>query len=139
MVLHKIKDIQNFNTLYTSNCPFLIIHFMTNETYGNCSKFILMKIHKYINILKVISLNYNPYNSCNHFSKSRTCMILCMYMQSLASFTMNAPNKLWFLTTPCNNNRFWFATTLFSNNMYVLPKKKNQKKNCLKNYKLKTK
>ncbi len=62
MVLHKIKDIQNFNTLTPH-----YIHFMTNETYQNCTKFILMKIHKYTNILKVISLNYNPYNSCNHF------------------------------------------------------------------------
>jgi len=32
LVLHKIKDIQNYNTLYTSNCPLLNIHFMTNET-----------------------------------------------------------------------------------------------------------
>ncbi len=56
MVLHKIKDIQNFNILYTSNCPLFIIHFMTNETYWNCTKFILMKIHKYTISLKVISL-----------------------------------------------------------------------------------
>jgi hypothetical protein len=91
LVLHKIKDIQNFNTLYTSNCPLLIIHFMTNETYQNCTKFILMKIHKHTNILKVISLNYNHYNSCNHFSKSWGCRILCVYTQSLAPFTMNTP------------------------------------------------
>jgi hypothetical protein len=65
LILHKIKDIQNFNTLYTMNFPLLTIHFMTNETYQNCTKFILMKIHKYTNILKVISLNYNHYNSCN--------------------------------------------------------------------------
>jgi len=51
--------------MYTSNYPLLIIHFMTNGTYQNCTKFILMKIHKYTNILKVISLNYNLYNSCN--------------------------------------------------------------------------
>lgn len=43
---------------------------MTNETYRNYTKFIVMKIYKYINIFKVISLNYNPYNSCNYFSKS---------------------------------------------------------------------
>jgi len=128
LVSHKIKDIQNFNTLYTSNYPILIIHFMTNETYWNCTKLILMKIHKYTNILKVISLNCNPYNLCNHFFKSCGCRILCVYTQSLAPFTMNAPNNLWFLTTLCNNNRFWFAMTLCSNNMYVLPKKKNQTK-----------
>jgi hypothetical protein len=62
---------------------------MTNETYQNWTKFIVMKIHKYSNILKVISLNYNPYNSCNHFSK---CKILCMYMyKSLVLFIVNAP------------------------------------------------
>ncbi len=60
MVLHKIKDIQNFNTMYTSNCSLLTIYFMTKETYQNFTKFILMKIHKYTNILKMISLNYNP-------------------------------------------------------------------------------
>ncbi len=54
--------------------------FMTNETYRNCTKFTFMKIHMYTNILKVISLNYNPYNSCNHFSKSWGCSILCVYM-----------------------------------------------------------
>ncbi len=70
LVLHEIKDIQNFNTMYTLNCPLLTIDFMTNETYQNCPNFILTKIHKYTNILKVISLNYNLYNSCNHFSKS---------------------------------------------------------------------
>ncbi len=91
MVLHKIKDIQNFNTLCTSNCPFHPIHFMTNETYWNCTKFTLKKIHKYTKFLKVISLNYNPYNSCNHFSKSWGCRILFVYTQSLAPFTMNAP------------------------------------------------
>jgi hypothetical protein len=91
LVLHKINDIQNFNTLYTSNYSFLTINFMTNETYQNFTKFILMKIHKYTNILKVISLNYDPYNSCNHFSKSWGCMILCVYTQSLALFSMNAP------------------------------------------------
>jgi hypothetical protein len=36
------------------------MHFMTNETYQNYTKFIVMKIQKYTNILKVISLNYNP-------------------------------------------------------------------------------
>jgi hypothetical protein len=90
MVLHKINDIQNFNTLYTLNCPLLTIHFMTNEKYRNCTKF-LMKIHKYTNILKMISSNCNLYNSCNHFSKSWGRMILCVYMQSLALFTVNAP------------------------------------------------
>jgi len=79
LVLHKIQNIQNFNTMYTSNYPLLIIHFMTNETYQNCTKFIFMKIHKYTNILKVISLNYNPYNSCNHFSKSWGCKIICVH------------------------------------------------------------
>jgi hypothetical protein len=79
LVLHKIQNIQNFNTMYTSNYPLLIIHFMTNETYQNCTKFIFMKIHKYTNILKVISLNYNPYNSCNHFSKSWRCKIICVH------------------------------------------------------------
>jgi hypothetical protein len=77
--------------MYTSNCSLLTIHFMTNETYQNCTKFILMKIHKYTNILKVISLNYNPYNSCNHFSKSWGCKILCVYMQSLVLFIVNTP------------------------------------------------
>jgi len=91
LFLHKITYFQNFNTLYTSNYPLLIIHFMTNETYPNCTKFILMKIHKYTNILKAISLNYNLYNSCNHFSKSWGCNILCVYMWSLVPFTMNAP------------------------------------------------
>ncbi len=33
LVLHKIKHVQNFNTMYTSNYPLLTIHFMTNETY----------------------------------------------------------------------------------------------------------
>jgi hypothetical protein len=92
-VLHKIKDIPNFNTLYTSNYPLLIIHFMTNETYQNCTKFILMKIYTYTNIIKVISLNYIPYNSCNHLSKSLGCRILCMYMWSLALFTVNTPKR----------------------------------------------
>jgi len=50
-----------------------------------------MKIHKYKNIWKVISLNYNPYNSCNHFSKTWGCKILCVYMHSFVPFTMNAP------------------------------------------------
>jgi hypothetical protein len=50
-----------------------------------------MKIHKYTNILKVISLNYNPYNSCNHFSKSWGCKILCVYMQFLVFFIVNTP------------------------------------------------
>ncbi len=63
---------------------------MTNETYWNCTKFITMKIHKYINILKVNSLNYNLYNSCNHFSKSWGCRILCVYRESLAPFIVNA-------------------------------------------------
>ncbi len=63
LVLHKIKDIQIFNTQSTLNCPFLTIHFMTNETNRNFTKFIVMKIHKYINILKVIILIYNPNNS----------------------------------------------------------------------------
>jgi len=93
MVLRKIKDIENWNTLYTSNFSFLTIHFMTNETYQNRTKFILMKIHKYTNILKVISLNYNPYNSRNHFSKSWGCKILCMYTKSLAPFIVNALNN----------------------------------------------
>ncbi len=39
---------------------------MYNWSCFHPTKFILMKIHKYTNILKVISLNYNPYNSCNH-------------------------------------------------------------------------
>jgi hypothetical protein len=96
LVLHKIKDIQNFNTPYTSNCPLLIIHFMTNETYQNCTKLHkLMKIYKHTNILKVISLNYNHYNSCNHFSKSWECRILCMYTQSLAPFTTNTPRLMF--------------------------------------------
>jgi hypothetical protein len=89
--LHKIKHIQNFNTLYTSNCPLLTLHFMTNETYQDCPKFIVMNIHKYTNILKMISLNYNPYNSCNHFSKSWGCKILCAYTRSLAPFTRTHP------------------------------------------------
>jgi hypothetical protein len=65
----------------------------------NISK--LHKIHKYTNILKMISLNYNPYYSCNHFSNSWGCKILCMYMESLALFTVNVPylffffNDLW--------------------------------------------
>jgi len=62
------------------NCLIVTTSFMTNETYQNCTKFTLMKIHKYTNILKVISLNYNLYNSCNHFSKSWGCNILCVYM-----------------------------------------------------------
>ncbi len=41
-------------------------HKMYNWSCFHPTKFILMKIHKYTNILKVISLNYNPYNSCNH-------------------------------------------------------------------------
>ncbi len=94
LVLHKIKDIQNCNTLYTSNCPIFIIPFMTNETYWNCTKFIVMKIHKYTNNLKVILSNYNPYNSCNHSSKSWGCKILFVYMQSLVPFIMNAPNNI---------------------------------------------
>jgi hypothetical protein len=44
-----MKDVQNFNTLYTSNCPLFTIHFMTNQTYQNYTKFIVMKIHKYTN------------------------------------------------------------------------------------------
>jgi hypothetical protein len=68
---------------------------MTNETYQNCTKFIVMKLHKYSNILKAISFNYNLYNSCSHFSK---CKILCMYMyKSLVPSIMNAPK--------CNINR----------------------------------
>jgi len=51
-----------------------------------------MKIHKYTNILKMISLNFDPYNSCNHFSKLWGCMILCMCMQSLVPFIANTPH-----------------------------------------------
>jgi hypothetical protein len=133
LVLHKIKNIQNFNTLYTSNCPFLIIHFMTNKTYRNCTKFNFMKINKYKNILKVISLNYNPYNSCNHFSKSWGCKILCVYTQSLNPFTMNAPkikmlkskSLAFFVWT-----QFWlcgfFGATFKLNLMLLLKIEKNK-------------
>jgi hypothetical protein len=51
-----------------------------------------IKIHKYTNILKVISLNYNPYNSCN--LKVRGCKILCVYTQSLVFLLWMHPNGL---------------------------------------------
>ncbi len=60
-------------------CLIVTTPFMTNETYQNCTKFTLMETHMYTNILKVISLNYNLYNSCNHFLKSQGCSILCVY------------------------------------------------------------
>jgi hypothetical protein len=92
LVLHKIKDIQNFNTLYTLNYTLY-----DQWNISKLHKIHLMKIHKYTNIFKVISLNYNPYNSCNHFSKSWGCKILCMYTWSFTPFTMNAPLRFRFL------------------------------------------
>jgi hypothetical protein len=74
---------------------------MTYETYRDGTKSIVMKIHKYKNILEVISLNFNAYNSCNHFSKSWRCKILCVYMQSLAPFIVNATHRFHVQNVKC--------------------------------------
>ncbi len=99
MVLYIIKDIQDFNTMYTSKYPLLIIHFMTKETYWNWKQIILMKIHKYANIFKVIWLNYNPYNSCNHISKSWGCRIYAC---------TQSPWLLWLWMHPYQFGRCFF-------------------------------
>jgi hypothetical protein len=92
LVLHKIKDIQSFNTSYTLNYPLLTNTLWPMKHIKIAQNSFWWKIHKYTNILKVISLNFDPYNSCNHFSKSWGCMILCMCMQSLVPFIVNTPH-----------------------------------------------
>jgi hypothetical protein len=101
LVLHNIKKIktlthQTVHSLLYTLWPMNILKFH--------------KIHKYTNILKMISLNYNPYNWCNHFSKSWGCKILYMYTQSLVPFIVNSD---WpYYNFRCNVKQ-WFASCAY--------------------------
>jgi hypothetical protein len=53
---------------------------MTNETFWILKKIIETKIHKYKNIVYLISLHSNAYNSWNHSSKLWGCKILWVHV-----------------------------------------------------------
>jgi len=64
------------------------------------AQFIEMKILKYTNIMHLISLNSNAYNSCNYFSKSWECMILWESIQSLDPLAKIEPFHCTLKPTP---------------------------------------